>query len=157
MTSREPRSRTRRRSEGKQGLRDFSGRSSFLLRRPARLRPIVLHGPFCGDDFEFHIVSWFDVQQSWQHGIAIPHWMQSVNYGAGEPRFMFYPPLTWMLGAALGSVLPWSLVPVAMIFLFLVVTGFAVRALALEVLPDAAATLAGLLRASLRLCAVQRV
>ena len=121
----------------------FLGPVVLLAAAACAVAPIVLHGPFCGDDFEFHIVSWFDVQQSWQHGIAIPHWMQSVNYGAGEPRFMFYPPLTWMLGAALGSVLPWSLVPVAMIFLFLVVTGFAVRALALEVLPDAAATLAG--------------
>ena len=115
----------------------------LLAAAACAVAPIVLHGPFCGDDFEFHIVSWFDVQQSWQHGIAIPHWMQSVNYGAGEPRFMFYPPLTWILGAALGSALPWSLVPVAMIFLFLVATGFAVRALALETLPDAPATLAG--------------
>jgi hypothetical protein len=105
--------------------------------------PILLHGSFCGDDFEFHAVSWFDVQQSWLHGIAYPHWMPSANYGAGEPRFMFYPPLSWMLGAALGFVLPWPFVPVALIFLFLAATGLAVRALALEALADAPATLAG--------------
>jgi hypothetical protein len=102
-----------------------------------------LHGPFCGDDFEFHVVSWFDVLHSWQQGIFYPHWMASANYGAGEPRFMFYPPLTWMLGAALGLVLPWTLVPIALVFLFLAGTGLAVRRLAFEALPDAPATLAG--------------
>jgi len=105
--------------------------------------PILLHGSYCGDDFEFHVVSWFDVQQNWLHGIPYPHWMPDANYGAGEPRFMFYPPLTWMLGGALGIVLPWALVPIALVFVILSATGLAVRALALEALPDAPATLAG--------------
>ena len=83
------------------------------------------------------------MQQSWRHGVLYPHWMASANYGAGEPRFMFYPPLTWMLGAALGLMLPWAWVPVAMVFLFLAGTGFAVRGLAREALDDAPATLAG--------------
>ena len=46
---------------------------------------------------------------SWRHGLLYPHWTASANFGAGEPRFVFYPPLTWMLGAALGIVLPWKL------------------------------------------------
>jgi len=121
----------------------FNGPSLILLAAAVATAPILLHGSFCGDDLEFHAISWFDVQQSWLHGIPYPHWMPSANFNAGEPRFMFYPPLTWMLGAALGFVLPWSLVPVAMIFLFLATTGLAVRALALETLADAPATLAG--------------
>ena len=48
-----------------------------------------------------------------------PHWAPSPNYGAGEPRFVFYPPLTWMLGAALASFLPWDLAPIALTFLIL--------------------------------------
>lgn len=125
------------------GLRRFAGPSLILVAAALATAPILLHGSFCGDDFEFHAVSWFDVQQSWLHGIAYPHWMPSANYNAGEPRFMFYPPLSWMLGAALGFVLPWPFVPVALIFLFLAATGLAVRALALEALADAPATLAG--------------
>jgi hypothetical protein len=119
------------------------GPALILLAAALAAAPILLHGSFCGDDLEFHTVSWFDAQQSWMHGIPYPHWMPSANYNAGEPRFMFYPPLTWMLGAALSSVLPWSLVPVAIVFLFLAATGLAVRALALEALSDAPATLAG--------------
>ncbi|MEA2264139.1 MAG: hypothetical protein QOJ51_6964, partial [Acidobacteriaceae bacterium] len=103
---------------------------------------MVLHGPYCGDDYQFHLVSWLDAQQSWRHGIPYPHWTPSANYGAGEPRFVFYPPLTWMLGAALGLVLPWSLVAVAMTFLLLSATGFATFSLARQLLPDAPATLA---------------
>ena len=119
------------------------GPGLILLAAAIATAPILLHGPFCGDDFEFHAVGWFDVQQSWLHGVAYPHWMASANYGAGEARFMFYPPLTWMLGAALGFVLPWALVPVAMVFLFLAGSGLAVRRLAQERLADAPATLAG--------------
>ncbi len=128
---------------GQNGGRRFLGPALILLAAAVATAPILLHGSFCGDDFEFHAVSWFDVQQNWLHGIPYPHWMASANYGAGEPRFMFYPPLTWMLGAALGFVLPWTLVPLALVFLPLAATGLAVRALALEMLPDAPATLAG--------------
>jgi hypothetical protein len=123
--------------------RRLPGPALIVLAAALATAPILLHGSFCGDDFEFHMVSWFDVQQSWRHGILYPHWMASANYGAGEPRFMFYPPLTWMLGAALGFVLPWRFVPIAMVFLFLAGTGLAVRKLALAALDDGAATLAG--------------
>jgi len=119
------------------------GPAIILVAAAIATAPILLHGSFCGDDLEFHTISWFDVHQSWLHGIFYPHWMPSANYNAGEPRFMFYPPLTWMLGTALGFVLPWPLVPIAMIFLFLAATGLAVRALAIEALSDAPATLAG--------------
>jgi hypothetical protein len=105
--------------------------------------PILLHGQYCGDDFEFHAISWFEVQRSWLHGIAYPHWLPNANYDAGEPRFIFYPPLISIIGAALGMVLPWHLVPIALVFLLLAGTGFATRALALQALPNSAATLAG--------------
>jgi hypothetical protein len=109
--------------------------------------PQFIRGNSCGHDFDVHLVSWLDCVNAWRHGIPYPHWAPSPNYGAGEPRFVFYPPLTWMLGAALGAVLPWNFAPIALTFLTLAGTGLATRALALEAfddaLDDARATLAG--------------
>jgi hypothetical protein len=103
----------------------------------------MVRGNSCGHDFDFHLVSWFDALNAWRHGLLYPHWAPSANYGAGEPRFVFYSPLTWMMGAALGAVLPWTLVAVALTFLLLAGTGLATRALARQVLDEGAATLAG--------------
>ena len=121
----------------------FTGPAVILLAAAVAVVPQVVHGPSCGHDFDFHLASWFDCAASWREGILYPRWDAIANYGAGEPRFIFYPPLTWMLGAALGFVLPWTLVPVSMVFLFLAGTGLATRALARLMLTDGAATLAG--------------
>jgi hypothetical protein len=99
--------------------------------------------PTCGDDLQFHVLSWFDAQQSWRQGVAYPQWSMSANFGAGEPRFVFYPPLTWVLGGLLGLALPWTWVPVAMMFVLLAGTGFATRTLARRLLPETEATMAG--------------
>jgi hypothetical protein len=120
-----------------------AGPALVLLAASFAAMPIWLHGAVTGDDFEFHLVSWLNAQSSWLHGIAYPHWAVSPNFGAGEARFVFYPPLTWMLGAALGLALPWALAPFALAFLLLAATGLATRALAREYLPAGAATLAG--------------
>jgi hypothetical protein len=115
----------------------------ILLAAAIAVTPQLVKGNSCGHDFDFHLVSWFDAQQDWRWGIPYPHWTPSANYGAGEPRFVFYPPLTWMLGAALGFVMPWTLVPIALTFLLLAGTGLATRTLAREGLEEGAATLAG--------------
>jgi hypothetical protein len=124
-------------------LTRLAGPALILLAAAIASAPIWFHGPVAGDDFEFHLISWLNAQQSWLHGIPYPHWAVSPNFGAGEPRFVFYPPLTWMLGAALGLILPWKLVPVVITFLLLAATGLATRALARLYLPEAPATLAG--------------
>jgi hypothetical protein len=107
--------------------------------------PIALRGVSCGHDFEFHLVSWMEAKRAWGEHVLYPHWAQSPNWGAGEPRFVFYPPLTWMLGAALGTVVPWEWVPAIFTFLFLAGAGFATRALVREFLPAPVATAAGCL------------
>jgi len=119
------------------------GPAVILLAAAVAVAPQLIRGPSCGHDFNFHLASWFDCLSSWRHGIPYPHWTPSANFGTGEPRFIFYPPLTWMLGATLGLVLPWTLVPIAMTFLLLAGTGLATRALARQTLDDGAATLAG--------------
>jgi hypothetical protein len=119
------------------------GPAVILLAAIVATAPQILRGTTCGHDFDFHLVSWIDCLQSWRQGIIYPHWAPSANFGAGEPRFIFYPPLTWMLGAAFGSVMRWKLVPVVLTYLFLAATGLATRALARQALPDGPATLAG--------------
>jgi hypothetical protein len=121
----------------------FAGPAFILLAAFVAIVPQLIRGNSCGHDFNVHLVSWFDCLNAWRHGIPYPHWTPSANYGAGEPRFVFYPPLTWMLGAALGAILPWNLAPIALTFIILAATGLASRALALEALDDTPATLAG--------------
>jgi hypothetical protein len=115
----------------------------ILLAAAVALVPQFVRGNSCGHDFDVHLVSWLDCVNAWRHGIPYPHWAPSPNYGAGEPRFVFYPPLTWMLGAVLGVIFPWGIAPIVLTFLTLTGTGLATRALALEALDDAPATLAG--------------
>lgn len=103
---------------------------------------LAWHGNSCGHDFDFHIQSWLAVAQQWRQGTLYPHWIEDANYGAGEPRFGFYPPLTWMLGAVLGTVLPWSAAPIAFTLIILTASGVSMNKLAREWLPPNTATIA---------------
>ncbi len=124
-------------------LRRYGGLGLILLSAALATLPQMLRGASCGHDFDFHLVSWLDALNSWRHGAFYPRWIPSPNFGAGEPRFIFYPPLTWITGALLGVFLPWKAVPVVFVFLLLAGTGMATRALALQAFNDGVATLAG--------------
>ncbi|MGA2511449.1 MAG: 6-pyruvoyl-tetrahydropterin synthase-related protein [Candidatus Acidiferrales bacterium] len=104
-------------------------------------------GNASGHDFLFHLASWMDVAGQWHEGIAYPRWAEWANWGFGEPRFVFYPPASWMIGAALGSVLPWKVVPGAFIWLALVAAGMSMWTLAREWLPGPQAIVAAVLYA----------
>ena len=125
------------------GWRRFAGPALVLLSAVIAVVPEMLRGPSCGHDFDFHLVSWIDALHSWRHGILYPHWTPTPNFTAGEPRFVFYPPLTWMLGALLGAIIPWLYLPQVIVFLLLAGTGIATRALARQAFNDGVATLAG--------------
>ncbi|OHV08777.1 hypothetical protein [Kushneria phosphatilytica] len=68
-------------------------------------------------DFIFHFTSWQEYGQSMAQGNLLPIWSSLANFGLGEPRYLFYPPLSLMVGGVLSWVLPPVLLPGAMIWL----------------------------------------
>ena len=92
--------------------------------------PFLYWGVPSGHDFEIHMYSWMDALGQWQQGIIYPRWAPSAHWGYGEPRFLFYPPASWMLGAALGTVLPWKIVPSVFCWLALALAGAGMYVLA---------------------------
>ena len=103
---------------------------------------LAWRGNSCGHDFDFHIQSWLATAQQWDQGTFYPNWIEAANFGAGEPRLVFYPPLSWMLGAILGIVLGWSAAPSAFTLVVLIASGVSMNKLAREWLPPNAATIA---------------
>ena len=96
--------------------------------------PLVLHGPSYGHDFNFHLLNWMEAARQFSHGTLYPRWAYSPAYNAGEPRFVFYPPLSWALGAVLGLLLThvpkvssetaWTAVPIVYTWICLTAAGF---------------------------------
>ncbi len=127
-----------------QRTRKLLGPAVICLAAFIATTPDLIWGNSCGHDFDFHLASWLDALAAWHRGLFYPHWAPSPNWGAGEPRFVFYPPLTWMLGAALGAIFPWKGVQLAILCSFLAAAGLATRMLALHLqLDEGPATLAG--------------
>jgi hypothetical protein len=128
-------------------LKSSSQLRSLLIALTALLAvgTLVVRGNTCGHDFDFHLLSWMEVVRSWHAGLMYPHWVQDANFGAGEPRLIFYPPVSWLLGGLLGSIVGWHAAPVVFVLLALLGAGISMYLLAREWAPPDAATLAACL------------
>ena len=103
--------------------------------------PMPFAGPSCGHDFDFHVLSWVEAAQQLLHA-HYPAWAYTPAWNAGEPRFVFYPPLSWITGSLLRLLLPWHFVPIAYTWVALTLSGFSLHRLAARYATPAAATLA---------------
>jgi hypothetical protein len=119
--------------------------AALLLTTLAATSLLLVRGPSCGHDFDFHLVSWLEAARAWHSGLLYPHWASSANFGAGEPRFVFYPPASWMLGAAFGSIAGWHAAPWLFTAICLFCAGLAMRRFAGDWLTPTAATAAACL------------
>src|SRR5262249_1589247 len=87
------------------------------------ITPFFWRGSPSRHDFEFPMFSWMEVQGQWKEGTLYPRWAALAHWGYGEARFLFYPPASWLLGAALGTLLPWRVVPGVYCWLALCLAG----------------------------------
>lgn len=92
--------------------------------------PFFFLGTPSGHDVDFHLYTWLEVLVQWKQGIFYPRWAALAHFGYGEPRFIFYPPASWTLGAALSAVFPWVVASDIYIWLVLVAAGVSMFLLA---------------------------
>ena len=135
-----------------------SERRSLLLIPLAALvavMPLIYHGDSCGHDFDFHLLNWMEAARQFSHGNLHPHWAFTPAFNSGEPRFVFYPPLSWVLGALLGLLLThlpgvteaagWSATPIVFTWIALTLSGLTLNRLARTFVGSSAALLAATL------------
>ena len=109
--------------------------------------PFFFLGTPSGHDFEFHLYSWLEVLAHWRHGIIYPRWAGLAHFGYGEPRFVFYPPASWLLGGVISRIVPWAIASPVYIWVVLVTAGSSMFALARRWVQRRDATFAAVLYA----------
>lgn len=85
--------------------------------------PFFFLGMPSGHDVEFHLYSWLEVLGQWKQGVLYPRWAALAHFAYGEPRFVFYPPASWTLGAGLSAIFPWTLTASIYLWIVLVAAG----------------------------------
>src|SRR5271167_1817554 len=126
---------------------NFTRRAYLMIAIAATLAvlPIAFRGNPWGHDVNLHLRSWMDAAQQFREGRVFPRWAAGANQGFGEPFFIFYPPLSRLIGMTLGLALPWKMVSGIYIWLMLVLSGAAMWKCASEWLAPADALMASVL------------
>ncbi len=114
-----------------------------MTKRPYLLIPLLATLPFLfyaftgygGHDFRFHVTAWLELHQAWRAHEFTLGWSSLSQFGYGDPRFTFYPPLSLLLGTALTFLLPVHLVPAVIPWLILTIAGLAMYSGAARLLP----------------------
>jgi hypothetical protein len=106
------------------------------------LLPLFSQGCSCGHDISFHLQSWLSAAQQFRHGTLYPAWATAPAFNAGEPRFVFYPPLSWTEGALLTFIAPFAATPALFTWLALSASGLGMYFVARRFATPAAAFLA---------------
>lgn len=109
--------------------------------------PFFFFGTPSGHDVEFHFYSWLEVLRAWKHGVWLPRWAAMAHFGFGEPRFVFYPPASWTLGAIISAIVPWRIGSPVFIGFVLILAGSAMFVLVRRWLPRRDAIFAAVLYA----------
>jgi hypothetical protein len=109
--------------------------------------PFFFLGTPSGHDVEFHLYTWLEVLAQWKQGILYPRWAALAHFGYGEPRFVFYPPASWTLGAALSAIFPWVVASDIYLWLVLVAAGASMFLLARQWMDRRDATFAAVMYA----------
>ncbi len=126
---------------------NFSARAYWMIAIAATLAtlPIAFKGNPWGHDVNLHLRSWMDAAQQFREGSVFPRWAAGANEGFGEPFFIFYPPLSRLIGMTLGLILPWKIVSGIYIWLMLALAGTAMWKCASEWLAPVDAMMASVL------------
>lgn len=119
---------------------NFRYRVLIALAALIAVLPLIHSGCSCGHDFDFHLLNWMEAARQFSLGNLHPHWAFTPAFNAGEPRFVFYPPLSWILGALLALLLThlpgvreaaaWSATPILFTWIALTLSGLTLYRLA---------------------------
>jgi hypothetical protein len=80
--------------------------------------PYAVRGaPANAHDVEFHLNTWLELQRGLSETHTYPQWAEGANFNLGEPRFVFYPPMSLVAGALTLDVVPLRWAPGVYVFL----------------------------------------